>query len=104
MSLVPVIEGTGKAEHDYLFWEMEGQTAARKGRYKLVLNGQLVEGEEQRAEVFLSDLESDPGEKHNLSEELPELCEEMKEKALNWRKGIETVWDEKFADNYKSLT
>ena len=83
---------------------MEGQTAARKGKYKLVLNGQLVEGEEQRADVFLSDLESDPSEKHNLCDELPELCNEMKEKALEWREGIETVWSEKFADNYKSLT
>ncbi len=100
MSLVPVIEGTGSAEHEYLFWEMEGQTAARKGRYKLVLNGQLVEGEEPRAEVFLSDLEADPAERHNLAEEMPDLCNEMKEKALHWRAGIEAVWDEKFAKNY----
>ena len=104
MSLVPMINGTGTAEHEYLFWEMEGQTAARKGKYKLVLNGQLVEGEEQRADVFLSDLESDPGEKHNLSDELPELCNEMKEKALQWRNGIEETWDKKFAKNYSSLT
>ena len=104
MSLVPMIDGTGSAEHEYLFWEMEGQTAARKGKYKLVLNGQLVEGEEQRADVFLSDLESDPSEKHNLSEKMPELCNEMKEKALEWRNGIETVWKDKFEKNYKSLT
>ena len=100
MSLVPVINGTSTAEHEYLFWEMEGQTAARKGKYKLVLNGQLVEGEEQRAEVFLSDLENDPGEKHNLCDEMAELCEEMKEKALEWRKEIESTWAEKFANNY----
>ena len=99
-----MINGTGTAEHEYLFWEMEGQTAARKGKYKLVLNGQLVENEEQRADVFLSDLETDPGEKNNLSEEMPELCAEMKEKALRWRKSIEAVWKEKFAENYSSLT
>ena len=104
MSLVPMINKTGTAEHEYLFWEMEGQTALRKGKYKLVLNGQLVEGEEQRAEVFLSDLEADPGEKHNLCDEMPELCQEMKEKALQWRSGIETTWNEKFAKNYSSLT
>lgn len=104
MSLVPMIDKTGTAEHEYLFWEMEGQTAARKDKYKLVLNGQLVEGEEQRAEVFLSDLEADPGEKHNLCNEMPELCQEMKEKALQWRSGIETTWNEKFAKNYSSLT
>jgi arylsulfatase A-like enzyme len=104
MSLVPMVKGEGSAEHEYLFWEMEGQTAARKGKYKLVLNGQLVEGEEQRAEIFLSDLESDPGEKYNLADELSELCNEMKEKALNWRAEIENVWEEKFASNYKNLT
>ena len=104
MSLVPLLDGTGTAEHEYLFWEMEGQTAVRKGKYKLVLNGQLVEGEEQRAEVFLSDLENDPGEKHNLSDEMPELCREMKEKALQWREGIEKTWDMEFAKNYPGLT
>ena len=31
------------AERD-LFWEMGGQTAVRRGSWKLVLNGQLVEG------------------------------------------------------------
>ena len=104
ISLVPMIENTGTAEHEYLFWEMENQTAVRKGNYKLVLNGRLVEHEGPRAEVFLSDLDQDPGEKHNLADELPELCAEMKEEALRWRAGIETVWDEKFAKNYTNLT
>ncbi len=104
MSLVPMINKTGKAEHEYIFWEMEGQTAVRKGKYKLVLNGRLVEGEAQRAEVFLSDLENDPGEKNNLSELLPDLCEELKEKALAWRAGIEKTWADKFEKNYSSLT
>lgn len=104
ISLVPMLEEKSDATHDILFWEMEGQTAARKGKYKLVLNGRLVEGEEQRAEVFLSDLEADPGEKHNLAEELPDLCREMTEAALSWRKGIEATWEEKFAGNYSSLT
>jgi arylsulfatase A-like enzyme len=104
MSLVPMLDGIGKAEHEYIFWEMEGQTAVRKGKYKLVLNGQLVEGEEKRADVFLSDLDTDPGEKNNLADEMPELCSELKEKAIEWRNGIETTWDEKFAMNYSSLT
>lgn len=104
ISLVPMIENSGDSTHEYLFWEMEEQTAARKGKYKLVLNGRLVEGEEQRAEVFLSDLENDPGEKNNLAQEMPELCAEMTEAALNWRKGIETTWEKEFANNYTSLT
>lgn len=103
MSLAPMITGENDAVHTYLFWEMEKQTAVRKGKYKLVLNGQLVEGEAQRAAVFLSDLENDPGEKHNLAQELPELCAELTAAALKWREDIEETWKEKFAQNY-SLT
>ena len=83
---------------------MENQTAVRKGKYKLVLNGQLVEGGEKREDVFLSDLEKDPGEKENLAERLPQLCSEMTEAALKWRKEIEATWEEKFEKNYKNLT
>ncbi len=53
--------------------------------------------------MFLSDLENDPGEKHNLAQELPELCAELTAAALKWREDIEETWKEKFAQNY-SLT
>ncbi len=104
ISLKGMICSNEEAVHDYIFWEMEDQTAVRKGKYKLVLNGRTDEGEEPRASVFLSDLENDPGEKHNLADELPELCAELKEAALKWRAGIENTWKEKFEKNYTSLT
>ena len=103
-SLVPLLEGTGDAQHEYLFWEMEGQTAVRKGKYKLVINGRLEELAEPVSGYFLSDLEADPGEKHNLSAELPEICEELKNAALSWRQGIEETWESKFLKNYTNLT
>lgn len=103
-SLVPLINGSGEALHDYLFWEMEGQTAVRKGRYKLVINGRLEEFSEVQDEYFLSDIEADPGERNNLADELPEICEELKNAALNWRAGIEENWENKFLKNYTSLT
>lgn len=103
ISLAPMLQNKDGETHDYLFWEMEGQTACRKGKYKLVLNGQLVENEAPVEEMFLSDLENDPSEKHNLAYEMPELCEVMKEKALEWRSEIESTWNGKFAKNY-SLT
>ena len=86
--------------HDYLFWEMEGQTAVRKGDFKLVLNGQLVEGETPRAKVFLSNLRDDPGETTNLADALPDLTMELTEKAMQWRQGIEQTWESRFAKNY----
>ena len=104
VSLKPLLTGENDATHEYLFWEMEGQTAVRKGKYKLVLNGQLVEGETPRAPVFLADLEADPGETTNLAERLPEITSELKAAALTWREGIEKTWDERFSKNYTSLT
>lgn len=101
MSILGELKGGKEQTHEYIFWEMEQQTAVRHGRYKLVINGQLVEGEEKRADLFLSDIENDPGEKENLADKLPALTEELKEKALDWRNGIEKTWDEKFAKNYK---
>ena len=57
------------------------------------------EDEGVAAEVWLSDLSKDPGEKVNLANELPELCEQLKAAALKWRAGIENTWEEKFAKN-----
>ncbi len=102
-SLLPLIKNGEELPHEYLFWEMEGQTAVRYGKYKLVLNGRLTENEEQRAEIWLSDLSTDPGESHNIAEDYPELCERLRVKALEWRSKIENRWEKDFAKNY-SLT
>lgn len=101
ISILRELLGVEAQTHEYLFWEMEQQTAVRAGDYKLVINGQLTEGEKKRAELFLSDLQKDPGEKENLCESRPEIASLLKEKALAWREGIEKTWDEKFAKNYK---
>ncbi|MBR5383775.1 MAG: hypothetical protein IK133_08120, partial [Clostridia bacterium] len=61
-------------------------------------------GEEQRASVFLSDIEEDPGEHENLAEVLPELTASLKEDALAWRKRMEDNWASEFAENYRNLT
>ncbi|MBQ6266290.1 MAG: sulfatase-like hydrolase/transferase [Clostridia bacterium] len=103
MSMMDLIRGAGERTHDFLFWEMEEQTAVRHGDYKLVLNGRLNENEEPRAPVFLSDLRVDPGEKNNLADAMPQLCKELTDAALAWRRGIEATWEKNFARNY-SLT
>lgn len=98
--LQEVLTQGAKSPHEDIFWEMDGQTAVRHGKYKLVLNGVLVEGEPVQAPVFLSNLEEDPGETKNLAEELPELTKELTEKALAWREALEKNWHENFAANY----
>ncbi len=102
-SLLGMLTNGEACTHEYLFWEMEGQTAVRYGNYKLVLNGQLTESGGVRAPVWLSDLSKDPAEKHNIADDEPELCEKLKAAAMEWRKGIEETWERDFAKNY-SLT
>ena len=104
LSMKEMLLGGVERTHDAIFWEMDDQTAMRQDNYKLVLHGKLVEGEEQRAEVFLADLSKDPGERNNLANAEPERTERMKTAALAWRAELEENWEQKFANNYRSLT
>ena len=102
--IMGVLTNGEKSPHEDIFWEMDGQTAVRHGKYKLVLDGILVEGEPVQDKVFLADLETDPSESVNLAEEMPELTAELTQKALSWREKLESNWDENWAGNYNSLT
>ena len=103
VSLLDLIKGKDESTHDYMFWEMEEQTAVRCGSYKLVLNGRLTENDGVTAPVWLSDLSRDPGETVNLADELSEIRDRLVSAALKWREGIEKTWEDEFADHY-SLT
>jgi arylsulfatase A-like enzyme len=76
-----------------LFWEMNQQTAVRRGPWKLVLDGVLVEGAEPEDDVHLSNLEEDMGERENLIEVYPDLAADLKAEAEAWRHGIEARWE-----------
>lgn len=104
MDVMGVLTEGEKTPHDVIYWEMEGQTALRRGDYKLVLNGRLVEEETPKEPVFLVDLSEDPGETVNLAEKLPELTKALTEEALSWRAELEQHWEERFAAAYRSLT
>jgi len=95
--ILPYVEdGEGLPERT-IYWEMGKQTAVRKGKWKLVLEGQLVEGAPPEDEVHLSNLEEDMGERVNLKEAEPELTTELKGMAENWRAGIEERWEREFS-------
>ena len=97
IDLLPyVCEGMVPAERD-LFWEMENQTAVRRGPWKLVLNGQLVEGAAADTAVHFSNLDEDMGEKINLNKSQDKIAAQMKNTAENWRKGIEERWQKEFS-------
>jgi arylsulfatase A-like enzyme len=102
--ILEVVLNQKSSPHEYIFWEMEEQTAVRYKNYKLVLNGRLVEGEEVQDSVFLADLSKDPSESKNLAKELPDITEHLKEKALSWRSELETNWEENWSKNDQGLT
>jgi arylsulfatase A-like enzyme len=79
-----------------LFWEMEGQTAIRRGDWKLTLNGRLVEGMPPEDAVFLANLAEDVGEQHNLYTRHAVLSAELQAAAEAWRAQIEERWQHEF--------
>ncbi len=93
--LVPMLTKGSASPHAEtpVFWEMGEQTAVRRGKWKLVLKGQLVEGTPPDDAVFLADLDADMGERVNLKHAHPELVKELSDLALAWRTKIEERWE-----------
>ncbi len=92
LDLWPMLTERAPSPHTELFWEMQGQTAVRRGPWKLVLNGQLVEGTPPEDAVHLANVETDMGEGYNLKDAHPELVAELTAAAQAWRARIEERW------------
>jgi arylsulfatase A len=104
VDLMPVLaDGAALPERD-IFWEMGQQTAIRRGAWKLVLNGQLVEGAPPEDDVHLSNLAVDMGEKSNLRDEHPDLSAELTAAAEKWREGIEGRWQDEWLPRVSGTT
>ena len=93
LDVLPMLADGAASPHDDLYWEMGRQTAVRRGRWKLVLRGQVVETAAADDEVFLSDLIDDPDERVNLRDRHPKLTEELRAAAEEWRARIEERWE-----------
>jgi arylsulfatase A-like enzyme len=87
-----------------VFWEMGEQTAVRRGPWKLVLKGQLVEGAPPEDDVHLANLDQDVGERHNLQDRYPELTADLAEAAEDWRAGIEARWQQEWLPAIQGTT
>jgi arylsulfatase A-like enzyme len=83
---------------------MDAQTAVRRGPWKLVLNGQLLEGAPAEDAVHLSNLDEDPGERRNLATALPDLADELTSTAKAWRAGIEQRWESEWLPRQRGTT
>ncbi len=93
LDVLPMLARGAPSPHGDLYWEMGRQTAIRRGAWKLVHQGQLVEGLPPEDELFLADLATDPEEKENLRGRHPALADELRMAALAWRARIEERWD-----------
>jgi arylsulfatase A-like enzyme len=93
LDVLPMVAGGAPSPHGDVFWEMGQQTAVRRGRWKLVLKGQLVEGAPPEDDVFLADLDADMGERTNLKDAHPDVVADLRAAAEQWRAGIEARWD-----------
>jgi len=91
--ILPVLTENAPAPHEAIFWEMQDQTAVRKGPWKLVLNGRLVEGAPPEDSVHLSNLDDDMGERINLKDVRQDICRRLQKEALAWRRTIEERWE-----------
>ncbi|MCZ7545954.1 MAG: sulfatase-like hydrolase/transferase [Anaerolineae bacterium] len=104
VDLTPVVAGGAPGAQRDIFWEMDGQTAMRRGPWKLVLNGQLVEGAPPEDDVHLANLDEDMAERHNLKDAHPELVAELTEAAQTWRAAIEKRWEAEWAPRISGTT
>ncbi|MEZ4774208.1 MAG: sulfatase [Bacteroidia bacterium] len=88
-SLVPLLNQTGKPDREAIFWHYPHYAnqggfpggAVRQGKYKLI-----QDYEDMHIELY--DLEADPGEKHDLSAELPEIARQLTDKLESWRQSV----------------
>ncbi|MDA3961511.1 MAG: sulfatase-like hydrolase/transferase [Planctomycetota bacterium] len=92
-SLLPMVTGGPALPERSIYFEQGGQVAVRRGRWKLVLKGRLVEADEPNAEVWLSDLSIDRAETTNLADSEPAICAELTAAAQAWYADIETRWE-----------
>ena len=97
IDILPYVADGAVPQERTLFWEMGKQTAVRRGDWKLVLDGQLVEGAPAEDAVHLANLETDMGERHNAKDEQPELTVQLQTEAQNWRADIEARWECEYA-------
>ncbi len=81
----------GDVEERWLFWEYDGQLAARCGTWKLVLGGE----ESMRSGIVVTeglyDLASDPQEQVNLAAKYPQRVTEMRRRVDDWTAGF-SAW------------
>jgi arylsulfatase A-like enzyme len=88
LDILPTVVKSGPSPHSTLFWAQGEQTAARRGNFKLIQNGILGPGPQNRLQgddtVFLADLAADPQETTNLRRKHPQVAAELSGEISKW--------------------
>ncbi|HYZ84045.1 MAG TPA: sulfatase-like hydrolase/transferase, partial [Bryobacteraceae bacterium] len=83
----PLWQTGASASDEPLFWSYKNQRAVRLGRWKLILNPPGF-GQRMLDTLWLSDLESDPGEKRNWAGSNEGVVRDLSQRLTNWEKGL----------------
>lgn len=84
-----------ESPHEVLFWERtyRNQWVVRKGPWKLYANAidhpGMHELSQQDRELFLANLDEDPGETINLVNDFPDIVENLKALYMQWKKSLQ---------------
>jgi arylsulfatase A-like enzyme len=92
----PVLTAGASSPHEYVAWSEGPQLAIRQGKWKLVLNGVTHDGTANGNKpltgddaVFLSNVDEDPGESHNLRRQYPAVTDQLQTLIETWRKSVD---------------
>ena len=93
LNLNPMLTGEDpNLRHNKLFWDTKAECAVRNGKWKLLITKEIPNPRLQIVETptgeFLFDLSNDPGENKDLSNEYPEVFENLKQILKEWQLDI----------------
>ncbi len=83
-SLLPVLQGKKRQGHEFLFWEHQGNRAARMGKWKLVSTFDRKSNSFTPWELY--NLDIDPTETNNLTNKNSKMVEKLKNAYQGWAK------------------
>ncbi len=88
VDILPMAKGQAGSPHGDLFWGFKNQRAVRRGPWKLVLHPMLDFERFADDDIFLANMEDDPGETQNLAGLRPEIVQELTEAIQNWERDV----------------
>ncbi len=86
LNAAAMIARSAPSPHSDLFWEYQGQTAIRRGDWKLMLGPKEGLGDQAVAPKWLSNLKDDAGEQRNWLDREPQLAASLEARLKEWAK------------------